>query len=72
MDKRWAIAIIAMGSLSSLAIIAGTAYVVFGLGFSGWWWLFTVLMLQGECVSTYKLVNAVLFGTPAVTCGQSE
>lgn len=29
-------------------LIAGTAYVVFWLGQSGWWWLLTVCLMVGS------------------------
>lgn len=28
-----------------LSILLGTGYVVFWLGYSGWWWLFAVFLL---------------------------
>lgn len=29
------------------AIIAGTAYAVFWLGYSGWWWLLALVLMAG-------------------------
>jgi hypothetical protein len=33
------------------ALIAGTAYVVFWLGYSGWWWLLTLILIGGSVQS---------------------
>lgn len=30
------------------AIVVGTAYIVFGLGYSGWWWLLAVILMSGS------------------------
>lgn len=59
-----AVWIIGLSTVSSLAIMAGTAYVVFVLGASGWWWLLGLMFVHGECVACYKLVNAFLFDKP--------
>lgn len=29
------------------SILIGTAYIVFGLGYSGWWWALAVLLMAG-------------------------
>ncbi|MGY3607646.1 MULTISPECIES: hypothetical protein [unclassified Bradyrhizobium] len=29
-------------------IVLGTAYIVFGLGFSGWWWLLAIVLMSGS------------------------
>jgi hypothetical protein len=56
--------ILLCASLCSIALYAGTAYIVFWLNYSGWWWLLTLLFFQGECAATYKILNAVLFDRP--------
>jgi len=37
-----------MKHLYNLAIIFGTAYLVFGLGHSGWWFLLAIILLAKE------------------------
>lgn len=29
------------------SILIGTSYIVFGLGYSGWWWALAVLLMAG-------------------------
>lgn len=31
--------------LYNILLIVGTAYIVFGLGFSGWWFLLTIILM---------------------------
>lgn len=30
------------------AIVVGTAYLVFGLGYSGWWWVLALVLMTGS------------------------
>lgn len=39
------IAVLIFRALWMFTILAGTAYVVFGLGYSGWWWFLAVVLL---------------------------
>lgn len=36
---------IVFGLLYNLILLVGTAYVVFGLGFSGWWFLLALVLM---------------------------
>lgn len=36
------------------ALIVGTAYIVFGLGYSGWWWLLTLILMSGSASASTK------------------
>lgn len=40
------IAVLIFRALWMFGIVAGTSYVVFGLGYSGWWWLLAVVLLS--------------------------
>jgi hypothetical protein len=35
-------------------ILVGTAYIVFWLGYSGWWWLLAVILMSGSAGATDK------------------
>ncbi|MET4187636.1 hypothetical protein ABIB86_000415 [Bradyrhizobium sp. JR1.7] len=35
-------------------ILVGTAYIVFVLGYSGWWWLLAVVLMSGSANATEK------------------
>lgn len=39
------IAVLIFRALWMFTILAGTAYIVFWLGYSGWWWLLTIVLL---------------------------
>ena len=39
------IAVLIFRALWMFTILAGTAYIVFWLGYSGWWWLLSVVLV---------------------------
>lgn len=36
-----------MSFLWNAVIVVGAAYIVFGLGYSGWWWLLALALMSG-------------------------
>lgn len=60
------IVVVLTGFASDALIIGGTAYVVFWLNHSGWWWVLGALLSSGPTMAMYKLVNVVATGRPAV------
>lgn len=48
MHKNWLATYILVCLLFDAALIAAFMYVVFWKGYSGWWFLFLVLTLQGS------------------------
>lgn len=36
----------------NVIILIGTAYIVFWLGFSGWWWVLAVVLMSGSASSS--------------------
>lgn len=49
MKGNTAIAVIVLALLTwNAGIVIGTAYIVFWLGYSGWWWLFALALMSGS------------------------
>jgi hypothetical protein len=54
--KALAIAIVVLALIAwNGTILIGTAYIVFWLGYSGWWWLLAVVLMSGSASASDKV-----------------